>query len=407
MQLQWQESPGDEERVSMETVQLQCGSCNKLMAISTQHLGGQVRCPHCQAVVQAPPRPQPAAAPAPAPPLDIMPPAQVETGEVESIFSPAEPSEDLFDAGPQRPLVEMPPEPRPDAPPPMLLDYESPTVEAPRPQQHELTDAAPPPADTSALPWTTHAPASTEVAAPEANAELAAFQRPQRPVDRGYMSLMMLIFFVPYSIMMTLFVIYLWHQLASSPHPLDMIPDPVPKKDGAQKVERIKHDQPLAKHQKVPLNATIRIGEVEVTPKKIMRGIFGDLELVLHAKNVSADQAFSPMHPDFLKAQGNALPYTFLDSKVYQRLYGGHLAFERGADGGTTGEGELKPGQGEDVVITTRDNKEVVKKILESNDDLTWRVQLRRGLVLYRGQRVSTTAVIGVVFNAKDIEKGS
>src|SRR5438105_99469 len=96
----------------METVQLQCGSCNKLMAISTQHLGGQVRCPHCKAVVQAPPRPT---QPAPAQPQPVEePPAEFaatplgEPRDVESIFSPAEPTDDLFDAGPQRPLVEMP-----------------------------------------------------------------------------------------------------------------------------------------------------------------------------------------------------------------------------------------------------------------------------------------------------------
>src|ERR1700682_6198206 len=86
----------------METVQLQCGNCGKVMAISTAHLGGQVRCPHCLTVVQAPP--QPAAAPAPP---EVLPPP-VEPGEVESIFAPEEPSDDLFGGSPQRPLVEMP-----------------------------------------------------------------------------------------------------------------------------------------------------------------------------------------------------------------------------------------------------------------------------------------------------------
>ena len=39
----------------METVQLQCGSCMNMMAISAEHLGQQVQCPHCQAIVQTPP----------------------------------------------------------------------------------------------------------------------------------------------------------------------------------------------------------------------------------------------------------------------------------------------------------------------------------------------------------------
>ena len=40
----------------MEIIEIQCGSCNEMMAISVDHLGTQVHCPHCQAIVQAPPR---------------------------------------------------------------------------------------------------------------------------------------------------------------------------------------------------------------------------------------------------------------------------------------------------------------------------------------------------------------
>src|SRR5437868_1195315 len=127
----------------METVQLQCGSCNKIMAISTQHLGGQVRCPHCQAVVQTPPRPQPAAVA-----VDIPPLPPVEPREVESIFAPPEPTDDLFDGGPQRPLVEMPAEvPRPIALTPAPLPSDAMTVDAPSPLfsgSAETTAVAPP-----------------------------------------------------------------------------------------------------------------------------------------------------------------------------------------------------------------------------------------------------------------------
>ena len=47
----------------METVQLKCGHCKKVMAIGVEHLGGQVRCPHCKGVVQTPPRSQDEAPP--------------------------------------------------------------------------------------------------------------------------------------------------------------------------------------------------------------------------------------------------------------------------------------------------------------------------------------------------------
>ena len=84
----------------METVQLQCGSCMNTMAISSEHLGQQVQCPHCQAVVQTPPASAFGLAPS-APP----PPA---TERPESIFAEPEPSEDVFDEAPRTPQVQMP-----------------------------------------------------------------------------------------------------------------------------------------------------------------------------------------------------------------------------------------------------------------------------------------------------------
>src|ERR1043166_4799875 len=120
----------------METVQLQCGNCGKVMAISTEHLGGQVRCPHCLSVVQTPPRSAPPPMEAP-PPVEIVPPP-VESGEVESIFSAEPPSEDIFDAGPQKPLVEMPSEVV--AGPPPTPAY-VPAEYAPSPEAPEAAEA--------------------------------------------------------------------------------------------------------------------------------------------------------------------------------------------------------------------------------------------------------------------------
>lgn len=369
----------------METVQIQCGSCNKLMAISTAHLGGHVRCPHCQAVVQAPPR-TPAVASAP---TEVLPP-RIETRDADSIFEPPEPTEDLFDAEPpQRSLVEMPVETEAAARPP--LNHYISTVDAAPPRSQEITELG----------------ASPHLDAPSAEADLATFKRPRPVVDRGYFSLMLLIFLVPYSILMTLFVIYLWHQLANQENPLRLLPDPAPKKDGARQVLRTAHDQALADNQKVKLGGDITIGAIHVTPEKVTRDEFGDLQLVLNVKNVSDNQAFSPMHPDFLRTtKGNkaaAPPYTFLDSKSFVRLYGGHLAFERPGDKEKTIEGELQPGQQEKVIVTAPHNEAAVGKIVGSNENLTWRVQLRRGLVRVDGQQVSATAVIGVQFNASEI----
>lgn len=78
----------------METIQLQCGNCKNVMAISVAHLGQQVQCPHCRSVVQTPaaePAAETAALPA-APNLDLdrpeIPPATTAPRE------PAPPRDD-------------------------------------------------------------------------------------------------------------------------------------------------------------------------------------------------------------------------------------------------------------------------------------------------------------------------
>jgi hypothetical protein len=381
----------------METVQLRCGNCSNLMAIGSEHLGGQVRCPHCLTVVQAPPVKAPVSAPEPPETPEIATPS-VETGEVESIFSPPPPSEDVFDSGPQRPLVELPPESEPEPAAPALMGANGPTSDA-----SPLFTGADPQA--GALPQM-----SAETSAEGHSTDFTTLRRSRPIFDRSYVGLVALVFFIPYSIVSTLIIFYLLHQLSQQTHPLELMPDPVPapKKGGAQEVERVKHDHWLAEKLKAPLGQKRVVGELEVTPRKVVLNDLGELELVLHVKNVSRNQAFSPMHPDFLKSgtgTRSARPYTFLDSPTLDRLYGGHLAFRRGEE--TTGDGELGPGQEEDVVLTTKGDHEIVGKIVASAENLTWRVQLRRGLVAYNGQKVSTTAVIGVQFNAHDIEKGA
>src|SRR3989442_7615932 len=90
----------------METVNFQCSQCGNLMGVSTDHLGSQVQCRHCQAVVRTPAAPTPASQPAASQlaPHFFVPHA----AERESIFAgEQQPSDDLF-CGPSEPLVQMP-----------------------------------------------------------------------------------------------------------------------------------------------------------------------------------------------------------------------------------------------------------------------------------------------------------
>src|SRR5713101_4456217 len=89
----------------MQTVQLTCRKCGKVMAISTEHLGTQVHCPHCMEIVQAPPPGGPEAE-------EIK---SADSREGESIFA-APSDEDIFGGSPKA-QVEMPESP---PPPPRL-----------------------------------------------------------------------------------------------------------------------------------------------------------------------------------------------------------------------------------------------------------------------------------------------
>src|SRR5262245_28748300 len=90
----------------METINVQCGHCGKLMAVSTEHLGARVSCPHCQGVVEAPASAPPGSRGESPTPPEIKVPVVEAT---ESIFAAEEPeaTEDIFGSQ-DRPLIEMP-----------------------------------------------------------------------------------------------------------------------------------------------------------------------------------------------------------------------------------------------------------------------------------------------------------
>jgi hypothetical protein len=168
----------------METVQFQCGSCRKLMAVAKDHLGQQVRCPHCQQVVLAPapaPDPQPAPAPTPAVPDLPAPLFTPPATDHEDIFSPQSESDSLFDE-PAPVRLELPPAAAPPAPnglgdsvepvlTPAPVSYWPPHEPAPPAPAAEVP---PPPPEEPTFPWS---PAPSD-AAPATFPTEAALQAP-------------------------------------------------------------------------------------------------------------------------------------------------------------------------------------------------------------------------------------
>jgi hypothetical protein len=359
-----------------------------MMGISPAHLGSQVQCPHCQAVVQTPAA-SPNSAPSPPPPPPVP---DFGAGEQESIFGPPEANDDdLFGSGPA-PRLEMPRElmerPEPISP-------TAPTVTM-EPAAHEQVQAAP-------------SASFTEQIVPGPHEELTPFV-PRRVDDKSMFIPILLIFLVPYAIFTTAFIGYLLYTWPKD-SPLRNLQDPATK--GGPRLQ-VKHDYPLDRDMTTALGQPIRVGAIEVTPVKIKQDGYGDLVLVFRAKNVSPDLVFTPISAEYMKYSEKSLdsgrPYTFLErtGKDLKRIYGGNVELLKGpADQERPFDGDIGPGE-EAVVHLTTDVKyrnSEVPKFLKAAEKLVWRVQVRRGFVAVDGKQISATTVIGVEFAARDIVK--
>src|SRR5262245_37746449 len=182
----------------METVNVQCGHCGKLMAVSTEHLGVRVSCPHCQGVVEAP-----ASAPAQTDPPEITVPT---SDSPESIFaSPEEEAtEDIFGTQ-QRATIEMP--------------SPAPTPSPAKATQAGLGDFAPPespqkPAATNGepAPWTIADKSTAETPAHEAADDATSpddFGQRRYVAKRSMFVPILLMFLIPYCLFTTGFLAWL------------------------------------------------------------------------------------------------------------------------------------------------------------------------------------------------------
>jgi hypothetical protein len=445
----------------MQTVNFHCGHCGNLMAVGTENLGQQVRCPHCQQIVLAPAvtPSEPAPPPSPPPPdssddtMFAVPPPQ----EPESIFTPAEEhTDDLFGEAPA-PKVEMPPG----------GSWHSATpASAPPSAFNNLTRAAPPApgAATSATEmftekppasfggsssdktldvtaprsdWT--APPSAELLAPPTREQAAAL-RPTAPLGyqspvRNFSTAIIIIPLISYCILATIAVIILYFRSVTDP--LEALPDDGDNRGAKHKQTSLLDEKRIAPTNKLPdklkvaLGDTITVGDLEITPQKIERRsvIFrrprgqpdkgGDdtLVLQLHLRNVSNDLVFCPTDPYFDRRyrakQGGNRPYMYVDVGGHQ-FFGGALdwsppdkkdAPRETIDGQHYGQA-LGPGETMTTIVCTDPEARVASAVENAKGTAVWRVQLRRGLVLVRGREIPATAVIGVVFHKEDIRRG-
>src|SRR5579884_2782360 len=341
----------------MQPIEFQCGHCGKLMAVSSQHLGQQVRCPHCQQVVIAPPPAVPTV-PSSEPgeektEISGVPPPQGGFAETvlhktadaaEDIFAPPNGGSDLFGLA-EPPRIEIPLEtqlptlPSDGAVPPQPLPGTLPSSLPWAAQQSaENVPAALTPfgqsENTANLggampPW--QSGAVTETLQPPAVSVPLLSKSEQSPAgsrsakrEEAKAPWFLLLVFCPlllYSIVISIFAFFIYRheqQLQEQfRERFDKTPD-VGDDPGVRKGKRVSltdrykpelATMPLPKSLCTTLRKPLRVGDLLVTPNRVERKRVSvvvesskpepckhdSLVLYLDLKNLSTEYAFAPL----------------------------------------------------------------------------------------------------------------
>ena len=131
-------------------------------------------------------------------------------------------------------------------------------------------------------------------------------------------------------------------------------------------------------------------------------------------KNVSQDLIFYPTDPYFDRnpKQASDKPYTLVDVGGH-KYYGGLIEYltEPGNTERTWLAGQEKddqplgPGESRETVLVARPGDHLNDALEKAREPAVWRMQVRRGLMPYRGTEIPVSAVIGVAFTAADVQK--
>jgi hypothetical protein len=209
--------------------------------------------------------------------------------------------------------------------------------------------------------------------------------------------------------------------------------------------------KPLPDHLHVKLGETLRLGDLEVTPIRVRRervkvfteGFdqpepcgYDSLVLTLKFRNLADDYAFTPLDNYFDRHWDNQLssvPLTMLVAGP-TRFFGGPARWYPLKQDARTRERRewvalpgrknvdlvgLAPGESTETCICTDGGRSgdpppaVAAHLFGTNASgkrvrepysgkLLWRVQVRRGLIEYKGKNRPAVAVIGVDFSSKD-----
>ncbi len=218
-----------------------------------------------------------------------------------------------------------------------------------------------------------------------------------------------------------------------SDHPLSTIPDTFGEFDPAtrKKVSQYKFrtDGELPPQQRAKLGETIQLGQLEIVPLEIVKRhltvtteakdgetrnipLGQALVMTLQITNISPDVLIYPLDPAFTrKAVGYDRPLTRLVVNKDAIFPGGAVVWpfrERIVRQYEVQQKNdfvpLEPGERRKYVVFSDADPQIIQSVKRSTQPLQWRVQVRRGLIEFRGREIPVTAVIGVDFSANEVK---
>jgi hypothetical protein len=216
-------------------------------------------------------------------------------------------------------------------------------------------------------------------------------------------------------------------------HPLSTIPDNFGEFDPVQRKKvgklAVPHDGELPPEQKVALGKKLEIGQLEIEPLhvkarkleivgQLTAGGLGKLNpptpalvLTLKVTNKSDDLAVFPLDPAFNRKEQSGVPTPATGLVVGGKTFwGGEIEWPFRQQVKRMFEGEqtedvrpLKPKETRNYVVFTAADGQARTALKAHAGTATWRVQVRRGLVPFKGKDVPVTAIVGVEFTKADV----
>jgi hypothetical protein len=441
----------------MQTVNFNCPHCGNLMAVGTNLLGRNVRCPHCKQVVRAPAAPGEPLVQNPAPPVSTPAPPPTPKFDLpqtvehhESIFGERH-DEDVFGSEPPKPTLPPVPAPPPlPAPAPQMETVTAPPVSAPEPEYVSPTATT---LDFSAPADGALEDRTAERGVPEPGRVDTVFQSRKAREEPGTTPAFAWIL-LAYAAVVTIAAGFFGYQYftagSKEEHPYKAMPDVIREYKPAEKRQMSFNGMPdpkleIPKELRVKLGEELTVGDLKVQPlyveKKDVDGVTkyvsaddkkrnlqSTLVLTLRVRNLSSDTVFIPNDPAFNRALDAKQPTPYTGLQFYRDYFFGTFKWPPDAgtekeyiEGQEADEQPLKPGEERDTWVHAASPKartagaqdwlSAIGDTSKQNADLLliWHVQLRRGIVKMKNEAgqevdVSATTVIGVEFKPREIK---